>query len=140
VIINQHCVADAYNVTSSSFNASCKFCNMCWDRSGSNSVAAKKVQYALLQARGETGALTNNHWLVSLDGGSQLMAAARALRAHAAPAVTLQPPLAGELRFFCGNKCSSKHASRWLVHTRPVLQVAHCCYSQTVHEATDWLV
>jgi hypothetical protein len=42
---------------------------MCWDRSGSNSVAAKKVPYALLQARGETGALYNNHWLVS---GAQL--------------------------------------------------------------------
>lgn len=64
VIINQHCVADAYNVTSRSFNASCKFCNMCWDRSGSSSVGAKQVPYALLQARGETGALTNNHWLL----------------------------------------------------------------------------
>lgn len=64
VIVNQHCTADAYNITSRSFNASCTFCNMCWDRSGSSSVGARKAPYALLQARGETGALFNNHWLV----------------------------------------------------------------------------
>eukprot|EP00882_Tetradesmus_deserticola_P003522 GHRQ01003727.1.p1 GENE.GHRQ01003727.1~~GHRQ01003727.1.p1 ORF type:complete len:371 (+),score=112.68 GHRQ01003727.1:1-1113(+) len=64
VIITQHCVADAYNHTSGSFNASCEFCNMCWDRIGSSSLSARKVPYALLQARGETGALYNNHWLV----------------------------------------------------------------------------
>jgi hypothetical protein len=83
VIINQHCVADAYNHTSSSFNASCKFCNMCWDRSGSNSIGAKKVPYALLQARGETGALYNNHWLVSVVVCWWLTAHAAPGQAHA---------------------------------------------------------
>lgn len=65
IIINYHCVTDAYDPVTRTFNASCKYCNVCWDRSGSNTVGARKAPYALLQARGASGALFVNHWLVS---------------------------------------------------------------------------
>jgi len=65
MIINHHCVADAYDPETQTFNKDCTYCNMCWDKSELNTIAARKAPYALLQARGEHGALFVNHWLVS---------------------------------------------------------------------------
>lgn len=65
IIINYHCVADAYDEATGQFNTSCEYCNLCWDRSAVDTVAARKVPYAVMRARSGFGSLTKNHWLVS---------------------------------------------------------------------------
>ncbi|KAF8057288.1 hypothetical protein HT031_006096 [Scenedesmus sp. PABB004] len=68
--ITRHCVTDALNLDSGAFNASCTYCNMCFDRTGgtANAAAAAAAPYALLLARGGAGGaggrLFANHWLV----------------------------------------------------------------------------
>lgn len=60
---------DAYFLRNSSFNPHCVACNMCWDRSHEQWLGAQQVPYALVWARGPTGALFFNHWLVSSGRG-----------------------------------------------------------------------
>lgn len=93
LIITYHCVTDAYDTATRRFNPDCMACNMCWDRSPpmqdrSNHMQDKsqhvrgrlqhsglqdnrtawEVPYALLWARGPSGALFENHWLVRAAG------------------------------------------------------------------------
>lgn len=66
LIITYNCVQDAYDLAARAFNASCVACNMCWDKS--NEPTRRAVQlapYARVWARGPSGALFVNHWLVS---------------------------------------------------------------------------
>ncbi len=66
MIITYNCVADAYFQSNRTFNPNCVACNMCWDKSGELRHAAQQAPYALVWARGPTGALFVNHWLVSM--------------------------------------------------------------------------
>lgn len=66
LIITYNCVTDAYDTTSRTFNTSCFACNMCWDKSREQRAAAQQAPYALVWARGPTGALFENHWLVGV--------------------------------------------------------------------------
>lgn len=64
LIINYQCVTDAFFLKNRTFNPSCVACNMCWDRTHEPREAAQLLPYALVWARGPTGALFNNHFLV----------------------------------------------------------------------------
>jgi hypothetical protein len=65
LIITFNCVTDAFHTANHTFNPSCVACNMCWDRTGQQRRAAQQAPYALVWARGPTGALCVSHWLVS---------------------------------------------------------------------------
>lgn len=64
LIITFHCVTDAYDINSRTFQPGCVACNMCWDKANSKSPGAQLAPYALLWARGPAGGLFVNHWLV----------------------------------------------------------------------------
>lgn len=85
MIVTYNCMADAYFPSNRTFNPHCVACNMCWDKSRDQRHAAQQAPYALVWARGPSGALFVNHWLVSKGfgvGGFRAGLAMHGGRAH----------------------------------------------------------